>query len=94
MRLQGEIWANDQQIAPFQKRPVDYLASQDKNNGITIIAKSNEEAEHHDYVYAECMAIEGTRPECYQHIIQLVPYLQVEICQMPLARVTSEESIG
>ena len=44
--LQGEIRAKDQQIAALQRRYVGYLSDEDKNNGISIIAKNNEEAEY------------------------------------------------
>ena len=55
--LQGEIIAKDQQIATLQRRYVGYLSNEDKNNGISIITKGNEEAEYpyisicgqHDY---------------------------------------------
>ena len=43
---QGEIRANDQQIATLQRRYVGYLSNEDKNNGVSIIAKNNEEAEY------------------------------------------------
>ena len=43
--LQGEIRAKDQQIAALQRRYVGYLSDEDKNNGISIIAKKNDEAE-------------------------------------------------
>ena len=42
--LQGEIKAKDQQIATLKRRYVGYLSDEDKNNGISIIAKNNEEA--------------------------------------------------
>ena len=44
--LQGEIRANDQQIAALQRRYVGYLSDEDKKNGISIIAKNNDESEH------------------------------------------------
>ena len=44
--LQGEIRAKDQQIAALQRRYVGYLSDKDKNNGISIIAKNNEEKEY------------------------------------------------
>ena len=44
--LQGKIRAKDQQIAALQRRYVDYLSDEDKNNGISIIAKNNEEEEY------------------------------------------------
>ena len=44
--LQGEIRAKDQQIAALQRRYVGYLSDEDKNNGISIIAKNNDEAEY------------------------------------------------
>ena len=46
--LQAELQEKDQLIAALKKRYVGYLANEDKNNGITIIAKSNEEE---DYPY-------------------------------------------
>ena len=42
--LQVELRAKNQQKAALKKRYVGYLAIEDKNNGIAIIAKSNEEA--------------------------------------------------
>ena len=47
--LQDEIRAKDQEIAALQRRYVGYLANEDKNNGITIIAKNNE-AEEYPYI--------------------------------------------
>ena len=44
--LQGEIMAKDQQIAALQRRYLDYLWDEYKNNGISIIAKNNDEAEY------------------------------------------------
>ena len=44
--LQGEIKAKDQQIAALQKPYVGYLSDEGKNNGISIIAKNNDEAEY------------------------------------------------
>ena len=41
-----EIRAKDQQIAALQKRYVGYLSDEDKNNGISIITKNNDEAEY------------------------------------------------
>ena len=46
MGLQGEIRAKDQQIAALQRCYVGYLSDEDKNNGISIIAKNNNEAEY------------------------------------------------
>ena len=43
--LQGEIMAKDQQIAALQRRYLDYLWDEYKNNGISI-AKNNDEAEY------------------------------------------------
>ena len=48
--LQGEIRAKDQQIASLQKCYVGYLSDDDKNNGISIIAKKNEEEEEYPYI--------------------------------------------
>ena len=44
--LQGKIRAKDQEIAALQRRYVDYLANEDKNNGSSIIAKNDKEAEY------------------------------------------------
>ena len=45
--VQGEIRVKDQEIAALQRRYVDYLANdKDENNGILIMAMSNEEAEY------------------------------------------------
>ena len=44
--LQGEIRAKDQQIAALQRRYLGYLPNEDKSNGISIIAKNNDEAEY------------------------------------------------
>ena len=43
--LKGEIRAKDQQIAALQRRYVGYLSDEDKNNGISIIAKNIDESE-------------------------------------------------
>ena len=37
--LQDEIKAKDQEIAALQRRYVQYLENEDKNNGVIIIAK-------------------------------------------------------
>ena len=55
--LQGKIRAKDQQMVALQRHYVGYLSDEDKNNGISIIAKDNEEEEYlyisicgqHDY---------------------------------------------
>ena len=44
--LQGEIRSKDQQIIALRKRYVGYLSDEDKNNGISIIAKNNDKAEY------------------------------------------------
>ena len=44
--LQGETRAKDQQIAALQGRYVGYLSDEDMNNGVSIIAKNNDEAEY------------------------------------------------
>ena len=44
--LQGEIRAKDHQIAALQRRYIGYLSDEDKSNGISIIAKNNDEAEY------------------------------------------------
>ena len=44
--LQGKIMAKDQQIATLQRCYVGYFSDKNKNNGISIIAKGNEEEEY------------------------------------------------
>ena len=44
--LQVEIRVKDHQIAALQRRYVDYISDEDKNNGISIIAKNNEEEKY------------------------------------------------
>ena len=44
--IQIELRKKDQQIVALKKGYVGYLANKNKNNGITIIAKSNEEAKY------------------------------------------------
>ena len=44
--LRGETRAKYQEIAALQRHYMGYLTNEDKNNGITIIAKRNEEAEY------------------------------------------------
>ena len=44
--LQGDIRAKDQQIAALQRHYLHYLWDEYKNNGISIIAKNNDEAEY------------------------------------------------
>ena len=43
--LQGEVRAEDQQIAALQRRYIGFLSDEDKNNGISIISKNNDEAD-------------------------------------------------
>ena len=59
--LRGKIRAKDQQIAALQRRYVGYLSDEDKNNGMSIIAKKNEEEEYRIYLYADNKVIEDTR---------------------------------
>ena len=66
--------------------------SEDKDNGISIIAKNNEE----EYQYT---SISG--PSCYRRhktrvlliVIKVAPYLRMKIHQMPLLYLTSGESM-
>ena len=44
--LKGEVQVNDQEITAFPKPYVGYLVNEDKNNGITIIARSDEAVEY------------------------------------------------
>ena len=55
--LQGKIRAKDQQIAALQRRYVGYLSDEDKNNGISIIAKNNEA----EYLYISICRQHGYR---------------------------------
>ena len=43
--LQGEVRAEDQQIAALQRRYIGFLSDEDKNNEISIISKNNDEAD-------------------------------------------------
>ena len=56
--MQGEIRAEDQQKADLQRRYVGYLLDEDKNNGISIIAKNNVEEE---YLYVSICGQHGYR---------------------------------
>ena len=58
MGLQGGIRAKDQQIAALQRRYIGYLSDEDMNNGVSIIAKNNDEAE---YPYISICAQHGYR---------------------------------
>ena len=81
----------------LQRGYVDCIESEDKNNGITIIAKSNEASEYcyiYIYIYVGSMAIEGRRPESYWHVIKIATYLQMEMQQILLLHMSSEKSIG
>ena len=49
--LQAEIRVKDQEIAALQRRYVGYLSDEDKNNGLSIIAKNKDEAEYNLYIY-------------------------------------------
>ena len=62
--LQGEIRAKDQQITALQRRYVGYLSDEDKNNGLSIIAKNIDEAEYLYICIRGQHVIEGTRSEC------------------------------
>ena len=55
--LQGEIRAKDHQIGVLQRRYVGHLSDEDKNNGISIIAKKNEE----EYPYISICGQHGYR---------------------------------
>ena len=58
MGLKGEIRAKNQQIAALQKSYVGYLSDEDKNNGTSIIAKNDDEAE---YLYISICEQHGYR---------------------------------
>ena len=55
--LQDKIRTKDQQIDALQRRYVGYLSDEDKNNGISIIAKNNEE----EYPYISICGQPGYR---------------------------------
>ena len=56
--LKGEIRAKDQQIAALQRSYVGYLSDEDKDNGISIIAKNNDEE---GYLYISICGQHGYR---------------------------------
>ena len=58
MGLKGEIRAKDQQIAALQRSYVGYLSDEDKGNGISIIAKNNDEE---GYLYISICGQHGYR---------------------------------
>ena len=58
MGLKGEIRAKDQQIAALQRSYVGYLSDEDKDNGISIIAKNNDEE---GYLYISICGQHGYR---------------------------------
>ena len=83
--LGNEKQAKEQDIAAFQRW---YLENKDKNNCMTITAKSNGEAK-----YADSMSIGIIRLECCWHVNKVAPHMQVEIRQVPLSFITSGGSI-
>ena len=94
MGLQGEIRAKDQHITALQRRYVGYLSNEDKNNGINLIVKNNEEA---GYPYISIWGQHGYRrhrPGCCWHVIKVAPCLRMEIHRIPLSRITSGKTIG
>ena len=56
--LQGEMRVKDQQIAALQRCYGGYLSDEDKNSGISIIAKNNDKAE---YLYISIWGQHGYR---------------------------------
>ena len=56
--VQVEIRAKDQEIAALQRRYIDYLSDADKNNGISIITKNNDDA---GYLYISICGQHGYR---------------------------------
>ena len=82
--LQGEIRSKDQQIAALQKRYLGYLLDEDKSNGISIIAKNNDEAE---YPYISMCGQHGYRRHKARVLLthnRVAHYLGKEIHRMPL----------
>ena len=78
----------------MQRRYVGCLSDEDKSNGISIIAKNNDEAEYPYISYAGSMVIEDTRSWCCWHAIRVAHYLRMEIHGMPLFHITFDKSIG
>ena len=74
----------------MQRRYAGDLAKKDKNYSITIIAKRNEAADYPYISMCRHIAIDGTTPECYWHIIKVAAYLQMVIHVI----ITTGESIG
>lgn len=71
--IQSKMRTKDEEIAFLKRSYVGYHANEDKNNVITIIAKSNEATESlYIYLYPNIMVIEGTRSECCWHVIKIV----------------------
>ena len=62
--LQGEIQAKDQDIAVLQRCCERYRVNEEKKNGMSIIAKINEQQSIPIYLYADSIAMEGTKLEC------------------------------
>ena len=56
--LQGKIRVKGQEIATLQRRYVGHLSDEDKNNGISIITKNNDEAQ---YLYISICGQHGYR---------------------------------
>ena len=92
--LQDEISAKDQQIAALKTRYVEYLSDEDKNNGISIIAKDSDEAEY------ACISLYGQhgyrrqKVRCSWHVIKAAPSLWMKKHGMLLLRIGSGEIIG
>ena len=91
---QGKIRVKDQQIAALQRRYVGYLLDENKTNGISIIAKNNEEAE---YSNISICGQHGYRRHKVRVLLtrnKVAHYLQIEIHRMLLLHITFGESIG
>ena len=58
VELQGKVRANDQQIVALKRRYVGYLSHEDKNNGLSIIAKNSDEV---GYLYISTCGQHGYR---------------------------------
>ena len=92
--LQGEISEKDQQIAALPRRYVEYLSDEDKNNGISIIAKDSDEAE------CACISLYGQhgyrrqKVRCCWHVTKAAPYLRMNKHGMLLLRISSGKTIG
>lgn len=58
---------------------VEIFANKDKNTGIIIVVKCNEEEEYPYIPFVDSIAIESTGLACYLPITRAIPYSKMEI---------------